>query len=333
MGAARIFARSAPPLPSCSPFPPVFARLRHRYATDAALLFTVFIWGINFPILKAALAVMHPHALNAFRFTVSIVALGALFALRTPAPLAQMRVLWRTLLPQIVGLGLLGYVAYQLAFIIGINRTTAGNAAIMMASAPLWTAVVGAALGYERLRGLAWAGLVVSLAGTAVVIVGGAREVSLGADTFVGNLIMLLAAFLWGAFTALSRPVLRHITPSALSFLSLLVALPILYGLAGFYLDTIRWEAVNGWVWLAILFSGGLSTGLAVVLWAVGVQQVGASHTAAYSNLVPFIAVVASVVALGEPVTALQLAGGVLIVAGLVVMRRLGRTPTPRPAA
>ncbi len=55
--------------------------------------------------------------------------------------------------------------------------------------------------------------------------------------------------------------------------------------------------------------------------------QVGASRTAAFSNLVPVVGVVAGVVLRGETVTLLQVAGGALIVAGVVVVRRRGIGP------
>ena len=64
------------------------------------------------------------------------------------------------------------------------------------------------------------------------------------------------------------------------------------------------------------------STGLAYYLWNLAVRRVGPSQTAAFSNLVPFVALVAAFLLLREPITLPQLLGGVLIVSGLVVMRR-----------
>ena len=68
--------------------------------------------------------------------------------------------------------------------------------------------------------------------------------------------------------------------------------------------------------------SGGLSTGIAYLLWNLAVHHVGPSQTAIFSNLVPFVALLAAFVLLGDPITLLQLAGGVLIIGGLVLMRR-----------
>lgn len=294
-----------------------------RWKSEAGLLFTVSVWGVNFAVLKAALATMHPHAMNAFRFTVSVVVLGALYAYQvrqTGRPfLAPLRAHgW-----SIVGLGLLGYLFYQLCFIIGIDHTSAGNAALIMASAPLWTALLGFAFKLEMLSRTSWLGLMLSLGGTGIVVAAGTGPIAFGNETLFGNALMLAAAVLWGAYTAFNKPVLsRDVSPTALTFLGLLFALPFLYGIAVPYWDSIRWEEVDVWVWLAILFSGGLSTGLVVVIWNLAIQRVGSSNTAVYGNLVPLVAVVSGVLLLDERITLGQVAGGALLIGGLLVMRR-----------
>lgn len=295
---------------------------KHHWRAEGALLFTVFVWGLNFPVVKAVLQIMHPHVLNALRFVVSAAVLGGLYVYQR----RQLSLpLWQPLRDhplQIAALGILGFVFYQLCFILGLNYTTAGNAALIMASSPLWTAVVGRAFRTEHLAGASWFALLIVLLGTCVVVIGGSNQVHLGSETFVGNLIMLLAAVFWGAYTAFSRPVLNYLSPTGLSFLSLLFALPILFGLAIPYYGATDWSAVDPIHWLAILFSGGLSTGLAIALWNNAVRLVGASNTAVFGNLVPLIALAFSFVLLGESVYWAQIVGGALVIGGLLVMRR-----------
>jgi drug/metabolite transporter (DMT)-like permease len=229
-----------------------------------------------------------------------------------------MRLYWK----QLLALGLLGYIVYQLSFIIGINNTLAGNGALIMASTPLWTASFGHVFRFEHLRGAAWLGLTTCLVGTAIVVFGGSQEINFASATFFGNVMMLLASAMWGAYTAFSKPVLHKLSPSSLAFLGLLFALPILISLAVPYWDGVAWGKVDAWVWLAILFSGGLSTGLTIVIWNTAIKTVGAAQTAVYSNLVPFVAVLASVVLLEEGIGAAQIVGGVLIIGGLILTRR-----------
>ena len=118
---------------------------------DLALLITVLIWGLNFPIIKVALGPMPPFVVNALRFSVSAAVLGALYAVKARGRAGgfwePMRAHGRT----IIGLGLLGYVTYQLLFIVGVDMTSAGSASLIVSSSPVWTAVIARLLGVEHL--------------------------------------------------------------------------------------------------------------------------------------------------------------------------------------
>lgn len=292
--------------------------------SDLALLIVVLIWGLNFPIIKVALEPMPPYVVNAFRFAVSAVVLGAIHGWRTRhtpggffAPIREHG--WT-----VVGLGLLGYVLYQWCFIVGVDATSAGSAALIIASSPMWTAIIARLLGMEKLPLPAWGGLALSLAGTVLVVVAGANAPSFANDTLFGNTLMLGGAVLWAAYTVLSRPVLSAgVSAVGLAFFGIIVSLPILWALGWSDVAAVDWTGVTPTVWAAIIFSGGFSTGIAYGLWNVAVQRVGPSATAIYNNLVPVVALVSGAVLIGERVTLYQLLGGALILGGLVLMRRV----------
>ena len=301
---------------------------RSAWRYDAALLLVVLIWGLNFPVIKVPLAAMHPFTVNLFRFSVSVAVLGVLWAMearrRGRAFLEPVRQMPRV----VVGLGLVGHVGYQVLFILGIARTTAGSAALIIASSPVWTALVGHVLGIDRMARQAWLGLLLSTLGVAVVVLAGEGEIDFSGDVFLGNVLMLVGAVLWALYTVFSRPALaRGAAPLGLAFFSVLVAFPVLAALGLANVEATAWAEVDGWTWAALAFSGGLSTGLAYYLWNLAVRRVGPSQTAAFSNLVPFVALAAAYVLLDEPIRLPQVLGGVLIVGGLVVMRR-GRAPS-----
>lgn len=291
---------------------------------EAGLALVVLIWGFNFAVVKVPLEVMPPFVVNAIRFAISAVVLGAVHATASRAagrsPLATFRVgVW-----PVVGLGVLGHAIYQVGFILGIDRTTAGGAALLIAMSPLVTAAAGHVLGLDRLGARGWIGALVSLAGVVLVVLGRPGEV--GGD-LSGVLLLLGSAVAWGLATALSRPLLnRGATPVGLAFWGVMTALPVLTALALPELARTPWDQVDGWDWLALVYSGVLSTGLAYWIWNVSVLAVGPSRTAVFSNLVPFVGVAAGAVLLGEPIVGLQLLGGALIVAGVLVVRL-----APRP--
>src|SRR5690606_24604264 len=296
---------------------------RSTWRYDAALLLVVLIWGLNFPVIKVPLAAMHPFTVNLFRFCVSVATLGVLWAAEARRRGHAFAEPVRRMPGVVVGLGLVGHVGYQVLFILGIARTTAGSAALIIASSPMWTALLGHVLGIDRMAPQGWAGLVLSTLGVAVVVLAGEGGVDFSGGGFLRSVLMLVGSVMWALYAVYSRPALaRGAAPLGLAFFSVLVAFPVLAALGLATVQTTAWAAVDAWVWAALVFSGGLSTGLAYYLWNIAVRRVGPSQTAAFSNLVPFVALVAAFLLLREPVTLAQVLGGALIVGGLVVMRR-----------
>jgi len=327
LSVARWPCRTAASLLFLGPFAVFMSDSAPPWKSDASLLLVVLIWGCNFPILKWALAAMHPMAVNIFRFSVSAAVLGGLYAWSRRGTTGGFFTPMRTHGRTIAVLGIVGYVIYQICFIVGIYSTTAGSAALIMASAPLWTALWGRLFGYEVLQVPAWGGLLLSLTGTICVVAAGSERIAISAGSLFGNGMMLLAAMLWGGYTAYNKSVVHDVTPTAATFFGILVALPFLVGIGTPYLPAVDWAAVDAWVWTAIVFSGGLSTGIAFVIWNTAVKQVGPSNTAVYNNLVPFVALLGGYLFLNETVNLLQLAGGTLIIGGLLLVRRYRARP------
>lgn len=295
-----------------------------RFQLEAALLGTVLIWGANFPIFKYALASLHPHAANAFRFAVAILILGVFYRLRTTNAWAALRRAVQDHGRTLFGLSLLGYVFYQLCFVEGIARTSAASASLLMTTAPLWTAIASRILGVERLNARAWGGLLLSLAGTLIVVLG-ATSAAVRIDSLAGNALMLGAAVLWGLYTPFSKPLLAHVEPTAVTLIEIVMAFPIQLLIATPFLAETAWQDVSPPVIGALIYSGGLSIGLTIVVWNSAVRKVGPASTAAYNYLVPFFAAMFGFFLLGEPITGWQIVGGLVIIAGLVVMRRAKR--------
>ena len=293
-----------------------------KYKYELALLFVVTVWGSNFPILKEALRAMDAMTLNMFRFTMSLLAVASVLALSARE---RSNVSWpamRKHASKLIGLGLFGFCLYQFTFILGIDRTTAGNAALIMASAPIWTAVSALILGHERFTTMSWAGMLVSFVGALVAVLAGSKELSLSQETFLGNAILLAAAIMWGLYTTFARPVTQHISPLMVTLSGLVISWPFIVAAGIPFLEGVQWELVTWKVWVAIIYSGALSTGLTVYIWNTAILATGASRTASYGNLVPLIALIISAFYLHEPITFPQVVGGILIISGLIAMRR-----------
>jgi len=318
---------------ACGTFSPPAIRYRvqtlsnRSLRSELELLAVVLFWGLNFVVVKLVLVVMHPHVMNLFRLLGAATVLSIVHRRRIGS---FKRPFWEPLMADkwaLIRLSLIGWVLYQAAFITGLDYTSAGNGAIIMSSAPIWTALLSLVLGTETLSPKAWTGLLVSIMGTATVVAFGSAEIDLSSELLVGNLLILGAAMLWGSYTALIRPVVSKHSPLSLTVIALLLCLPPLALLAIPFWSETDWDRMSAAYWFAVFFSGALSTGIAIVFWNNAVRSLGASHTAAFGNLVPLVALVSGYLILGDPILPAQILGGTLIIGGLVLMRWARRSP------
>jgi drug/metabolite transporter (DMT)-like permease len=292
--------------------------VRSDLLSDLSLLTVAIIWGVNIPFMKTGLERVDPYVFNAIRLAISTGVL-VIFAFRElrQGLLPKGGVTWK----QVAIYGVVAAGFYQLIFLLGIARTTSGNTALIMATVPMWTALLARGFIGERLRRLAWGGLAIALVGTILVAVQ-SGSISAGEDHLWGNLLILLAALLWSGGTVYSRPLLKRISPMQLSALAMVVALPLHLGAAvGQYQSSLP-ALQSGTIWAILIFSGVLSSGLALPMWSLGVRHAGAAHASVIQNLVPLIAIAAAWLSRGETITLAQLIGGILILGGLVIMRK-----------
>ncbi len=289
------------------------------WLADANMLTVVLLWAVNIPVLKYVLERVDKFAVNAIRLFVSVVILGIIVWFMK-GNILDRRPEAPPIKKQIFVVGLFAFftaLVYQVLFLIGIDATSAGNTAIILSAIPMWIAVLSFFFLKERLPFAAWVGLTIAFAGVVVVSLMKSQEGS----SLKGNLLMSCAALGWAIGAVMSKPIMKHISPVALTFFSIAVTLPVHFWLAADTMDQVEILWQDKWVGLGLLYSGIFSTGLATAMWNIGVKQVGPSHAAGFQNLVPVIALLASWWMLGETPVVLQVLGGILIIAGLIVMR------------
>jgi drug/metabolite transporter (DMT)-like permease len=279
-----------------------------------ALLFMVVIWAVNFSVSKLALEQLSPLTFNALRFPLAAALLLVALYSRGRIPLPT-----RAELPRVLALGLLGNLLYQMFFIFGLDRTRAGNASLLLAGTPIITALMSAALGHERVRPRVWLGVVATFGGIVLVVLGGRGQIEAGHETLVGDLLMFAASVAWAFYTVGSRPLVEKYGALPITAWTLWIGTAGL--VAAGIRDTMRtdWQQVSALTWLAVLYAGLLSIGVAYIIWYYGVAKLGNTRTSAYSNVVPVIALAVAWLWLGEVPTTAQLAGTAVILTGVSV--------------
>jgi drug/metabolite transporter (DMT)-like permease len=286
---------------------------------DGFLLLTVIFWSINFSMVKFALVELSPLAFNGLRM---FLAAGLMLIL---APmLGNSLKFQRHHLGRLILLGVLGNTAYQLCFIFGIARTSADNAALILATVPVWVALIGTIAGTEKVTTGGWLGVGLSLAGIGLIILGGQRQVQLhfGGASLLGDGLILGATLCWSLYTLISRRMLRDYSSIAVTTFSTVVGVIPLLLLAIPPLVQLDWTTISITAWGALIFSGIFGITLAYFFWNYGVSRLGSTRTSLYSNLTPPLALLVAWLLLGETLTLVQIGGGLLALGGVALARR-----------
>lgn len=294
------------------------ARTRIVGAADLMLLGTVLIWGFDFTAAKFALTHgLQPLVYSCLRFTAG----AALFSLLTYRRERTLRTATRRDLVVLVAAGLVGVWLNQVAFINGLQLTTASTGALVYGALPAMTAVVAFLAGLERPSRRFWLASAVSFGGVALVAAGSGGKLS---GDVGGVLLMLAATATWAVYSVLIAPLLQRYSAWRISALVLIVGcVPLLASGSG-QLASQGWS-IRPLAWAALVYGCLAALVAGNVLWFGGVHRVGPSRATLFANLGPFVGAVIALLVLSEHMTALQWAGGATIAAGLAVARYRGR--------
>ena len=297
-----------------------------RWFADLNMIMVAVFWGVNMPLMKSALAKIDPFFFNATRLSLSAVVLGLIVWIQK-IPVIDRRPDADPLYKQVfywLLFSLMSGFIYQVLFVQGMNYTSAVNTSLIITSIPVWIAILAALLLNEQLSRVAWIGLLIAVTGTLLVTVSKAKSTS-GDWPLLGNALICAAAFSWALSSVWSRPMMKKLSPIALAFLGVTIAVPAHWFVARDSVHQISLVFSDPVLLATIIYSGVCSTGLAYAMWNFGIRILGASHASAFQNLVPLIAIFSSWLLLAEYPIALQLVGGGLIIGGLIVMRRVRR--------
>ncbi|MGH3015406.1 MAG: DMT family transporter, partial [Gaiellaceae bacterium] len=221
----------------------------------------------------------------------------------------------------------LGIWLNQLSFTYSVRLTTAATAALMFGTMPIFVALAAQALGLDRLHLRHWLATTVSFSGVALVALGSTGGLS---GDVGGILLGLGAAFTWAVYSVAIGPLMQRYSPYRISAFTLLVgSVPLVLSALG-QLASQDWGSLGALAWAAFVYSLLFSLVLTNITWFTAIDRVGAARASLYVNLQPFLGAFFALVVLSEEMGALQVAGGLVIGAGIVLARN-ARPPAPSP--
>jgi drug/metabolite transporter (DMT)-like permease len=286
-------------------------------STDLLLLLMTVIWGSNFTAIKYSIGDnLLPLSFNGLRFVLASI-------LMVIAALASGRTLkvargdgWR-----LFGLGLLANTLYQSFFITGMAYTRAGNAALILATTPMFTAVISRIRRQEYFTPRGIAGLFLAFGGILLIILSGESKVSVG-ETVMGDCLLVISTVCWSIYTVGSKRLVHTYGSVKATAFMMITGTPLLLLVCAPSLLRQDWSRVRPIAWAGVIYSGVFAIAFAYIIWNHGVRKIGSTRTAIYSNVTPIVAVLVAWPTLGEAPTPGQVIGAVVIFAGLYLVRR-----------
>ena len=280
------------------------------------LLGTVLLWALNITVTKYMFEHgWQPLAYGTIRYFVAI----ALFWAFTYYRERSFRIARSDF--KLVLLAALMIFLNQLCFVYGVKLAHASTVALLLGTTPIFIGLISLALRLEHLASAFWIGAAITFGGVALIA---AANGTVGSSLH-GTLIAIATAATWGCYTVTIAPLMRRYSPFRISALVLAIGWVPLALVSIPQLSTQHFSF--GWkVWLGFGYAVVGPLFLTNILWFTAIDRVGSSRAALFANMQPFFAVFFALILLGESLHTLEIAGGVLIFAG-IAFERIARRP------
>ena len=295
----------------------------------AAGLALMTVWGVNFAVTKIVLAELGVWPFLFIRFlAMPLFGFALLLAVtRRHFPKSWPR---REDLPRFIACGIIGHTAHVSIVMWGINLSTAFSSSLVLTSSPLFTLLILALLGAERLRRRQVYGTLVAFAGIVVFL--SDKFVAGFALAGIGDLVLIFAASLFSLYTVISKPLVARYGPLNLLCYSLLFGAPpvVLATLPAFLSAPL--DAVPAGVWFGVFWAVAVSSFVGWIAWAWVNSVRGLARSAPLQYLMPPIAGLVAWLTLGETFTWLKIAGAAIAMAGVAWAQFGAKAPAPPDA-
>jgi drug/metabolite transporter (DMT)-like permease len=284
-------------------------------AAAAAVLF-----GASVVAVRVAVRDVPPVSLAVLRFGLGGLLLAGILLVVAPRSL---RTRWERL-PRFGLLGLVLFVLFPLTFNVGLRYTEASRGAVMLATMPIWSALLGRVVG-ERLTRLQVVGVALSVVGIGVAFVEPGRAVGGDAMRLVGDALLLLTGLLGAVYGLLAKRVLAVDSPATVTTWAMLFGAVLLLPVAIVEGLVPAIGRLDGQLLGIVVFLGVLGGAAAFLLWTWALSRLTPTQVAVYVNLNPIVAALLGVVLLGERRSGLFLLGFAAVVAGVLLVNWPGR--------
>jgi drug/metabolite transporter (DMT)-like permease len=285
------------------------------YAPHAALVGVQILFG-SLPVIGKVVLGAIP-AISLVGFRVGITAL-VLFAVQSYRKRVWLH--YREDYFKLGVLSLFGVTFNQLLFIGGLSLTKASNTSLLAVTIPIFTLIVSAFAGTEKLRPIKVLGVLLAAAGIMFLI--DPRKASFSSETTLGDLMIIVNSLSYGIFVATSKETITRNGPFRSMMWIFIFASVVCVPLGLFSLSGTDISSVGTHVWLLILYISIAATAGPYLLNAFALARVSPSIVAVYIYLQPVIGFILAVAFLGEVLDAKFAVAALFVFAGVYLTTR-----------
>jgi drug/metabolite transporter (DMT)-like permease len=277
----------------------------------AALLTTVFLWGTSAVFMRTTALTLSPENALALRFMVITVVMAAGLLLSGS---------WRVARADWPRLGLVALAGFGSSWftIEGFARVAAGLGAVISMVEPIMIALLAWLVLRERPGPRFWIGIVVSLAGAAVLFWPDITARAADPVDPLGVLFLIGASASFAAYTIAAKPLLKRYTSFTVTAWPLLIEAGPIILLASRPLTELVTQT-GLWTWAEILYLALFNTVIGGFLWIYGARHLPGAIVGSFLYLMPVIAVAAGYLILDEAITPFLIVGGAIMLVGVAL--------------
>jgi len=283
------------------------------------LLLATLFWALGHPLGRIILQTVHPFNLGTMTLGVGFVCV--LVYLAAAGRLALLRRMSSRDIVGSLGLGVLGFAAYQVLTFSALARIPASMNAILVSTNVVLIAILSAVFLKEKIGWQRAAGILVAFAGAMLVTFNRGFALD-GRIDLLGCAFSLLAALCFAVYTVLGKRLVDRNDPLVVTSLALFAGAVLLGAVTASTVGfaSLSRAGVQAW-WLMILL-GVSMIGFAYPAWFETLKRLPASRASVFVNITPVFAVVLSFLILGERFSWLFYVGAVLVLAGVGLSSR-----------
>lgn len=277
-------------------------------------LIAASIWGGMYVVSKVVLDVIPPFTLLSLRLILGSAVLGAIVLFQRKGTFTRKN-FRDSFLVGIVGYGI--SLGFQF---VGTKLSTASNGALVTSATPAFVLIFAPFLLGEKNTTRRMIALIISTVGVIAVI--DPRTANLSSSLFVGNLSLLAAGLTWALYSVLVRKISLSANLLISSMVMLVAGIPTSVLVGAFELTSQPVGEITSSVIAGVLYLGVVSTAFAMYLWNYAFAELPAAAASLTFFAQPVVGALLGWFFLGETITPLFLAGGVLIGIGILISSR-----------